>query len=114
MYLVTLTKACESCDAPSGISIERFKSRKAIEKAYALESVDLLPFEKWAESDGCVIITGHRKHEFVKSVKGNLIGIDSNLFGDDTSSALDENSAEIIAEEMYADSVVMPSVVKSS
>jgi hypothetical protein len=98
LYLLTLSKGCESCDAGPGITIERFQ-RKA--STFDLEFIDgTLPFEEWPDSEGVAIICGFRKHEFVKAMRQHLT--------DTPVDELDESGAEVVLEEMYSDSVFRP------
>jgi hypothetical protein len=114
VYLLTLSRACESCDAPSGITIERFKSRKQLKDNRGFDELpNNLPFEKWRDCDGAAIITSHRKHEFVKAVKNSLIGLKSDDFADKPGQGFDDIAAETILEEMYSDSIVTPTLVEA-
>jgi hypothetical protein len=110
VYLVTFQRACTNCDGPSGITIEKFDSAEKL-KEYrgGYDIPPAIEFAQWPESLGVAIITGHRKHEFVKALKNQLMGIDSKDFG---KGPLDEIAAETILEEMYEDSVVTPELVK--
>lgn len=107
VYLITFQRACTNCDASSGIQIERFESAAKL-KEHAFDLPPKLPLEKWPESMGCGIITGPRKHEFVKSLKNGLLGLKTDDFADKKGDGLDDTAVEIILEEMYEDSVVMP------
>jgi hypothetical protein len=107
VYLITFQRACTNCDASSGLTIEKFESEAALEE-YAFELPPELPLEKWPESMGCAVITGHRKHEFVKALKSGLIGLKSDDFADNKGDGLDETAAETILEDLYDESVVTP------
>ena len=109
VYLITFQGACTYCDGPSGIQIERFASPAAL-KEYAFDLPPELPLEKWPESMGCCIVTGHRKHEFVEALKNSLIGLKSDDFADKKGDGLDDIAVETILEDMYDESVVTPRV----
>lgn len=107
VYLITFQRACTNCDGSSSVIIERFASIASL-KEYAFDLPPELPLEKWPESMGCAIITGHRKHQFVKALKDSLIGLKSDDFADKKGDGLDGIAAETILEDMYDESVVTP------
>lgn len=111
VYLITFSRPCVDCDAPAGISIERFKSKSIIEH-YMGELPPELPMEKWPESFGVCIATGYLRHEFVKAMKGNLIGLKSDDYADKPGDGLDKIAAETILEDMYDDSTFTPTLVQ--
>lgn len=112
-YIVTLSGACEGCDAPSGITIELIEPSNTLFANYKRgEFIDgPLTLEQWPDSKGVAIVAGLRKHEFVKAVSENLVGIDSKEMGED--GTIDKDGADVIAEEMYEDSQVKPFVAKA-
>lgn len=113
IYLLTLAGACENCDAPSGVSIERLK-RGAWLRKYVEENPDHidgpLKFESWPNqgSEGVGIVTGFRKHEFIKALLPHLVGLS------DEDGKIDECGADVILEEMYSDAVVKPHLDRKS
>ena len=111
MYVIRLSGECENCDAPPGVTIEQYKPGDYFHEYYSDpdNSALPLPLENWSDGLGAAIVTGMRKHEFVKVTQSYLVGIDSREFGDD--GKIDDIGAETILEEMYEDSQVMPRVV---
>lgn len=107
VYLVTFQPECTNCDGPPAVIIERFESRKAL-KEYAFELPPTLPLEKWPESHGVAIVTGYTKDEFVKALRGNLVGLKPNDFVDKPGEGFGKEAADVILEEMYDDSQVTP------
>jgi hypothetical protein len=113
VYLLTLSPKCEGCDAPPGITIERFKGQKHLMKHMGFDELPpQLPFSKWMEWEGVAIITGYRKHEFVKAAQNHLIGVSSKEMG--KAGRIDSNGAEVILEEMYIDAAPPPTIVEPS
>lgn len=114
-YILTLSGACLSCDAPSGFTIERVDSTNVLWQEFNRGEflTGNLKFEKWPDSVGVAFITGMLKHEFVKVASPHLIGIDSRDFDDDDKSngKIDEFGAEAILEEMYEDATMKPRLV---
>jgi hypothetical protein len=111
-YLVSLSVACENCDAPPGITIERLDPACRMFEEYAtsgMYGVKPLTLNDWTDGKGVAIVTGMRKDEFVKAMLPHLIGVDSRKLGEN--GVLDECGAEVIAEEMYANSWNQPAVV---
>lgn len=109
-YLLTLSGGCISCDAPSGVSIERVKPGDFLHK-YVKENRDTytcgeLSFEKWSDSEGVGIVTGFRQHEFIAALLSHLVGVSSDEMGED--GKIDEDGADVILEEMFSDAVVKP------
>jgi hypothetical protein len=99
VYVLTITKGCVECDGAAGVQIERIEKKRM--KDWYQDFIDgELLFEKWSDSEGVAIITGHRKHEFVNALKPHLIDTDMD--------EMDEIGAEVTLEEMYNDSVVRP------
>lgn len=107
-YLLTLSKACCECDAPSGVTIERIDPSNVLYKDYKRGDFTSGPlsFEKWTDSVGVAIITGMRTHEFIKATQSHLIGVSSHEMGE--GGRIDECGAEVILEEMYQDAQVRP------
>lgn len=112
-YVVTLSAGCVDCDAPSGITIELIKRGDFMfTDDHRVEFTDgMLRLEKWSDSEGVAIVTGFRRHEFVAKLKSYLIGVSAKDMGEN--GKIDEVGAEVILEEMYDDSVVMPHFPKS-
>ena len=112
IYLITLSAGCVDCDGPAGVSIERISPDSILYREYKRgEFTDgELKLEKWPDSEGVAIATGMRKHEFVKAVGKHLVGVSANDIGEN--GVIDEIGAEVIAEEMFDDSQVKPSIVK--
>lgn len=110
-YLLTLSGACENCDAPPGITIEVITPEHTLYREYKRGEFNdgQLKFEKWRDSRGVAIVCGMRKHEFVKAILPHLIGLDSKELGDE--GKLDEAGAEVVIEEMYDDSQTRPAIV---
>jgi hypothetical protein len=111
-YILTLSGACQYCDSPPGICIEKIEPNNILYKEYCKGEFldgDLI-FEKWSDSQGVAIITGMLKHEFIKSTLSHLIGVDSKEMGEN--GIIDEFGADVICEEMYADTLVKPRIVK--
>ena len=110
-YILSLCGWCVSCDAPSGVTIERIDPTHTLYKDYKrgdfLEGD--LKFDAWADSVGAAIITGMTSAEFVAAAKSNLVGINSKDFGDD--GKIDKIGAETILEEMYEDLQKRPTLV---
>ena len=105
-YLLTLSGGCVECDAPSGVSIERISMSDMIWKQREEFTDGALKFEKWSDSEGVAIITGLRKHEFVKALLPQLVGVSAEDMGE--GGVIDESGAEVILEEMYEDAQVRP------
>lgn len=104
VYLLTITRGCVDCDAAAGVSIELIT--KSDFRKYHREFVDgELKFEDWSDSRGVAIVTGFRKHEFVKAMLPNFVGTELTMF---EGGVIDEVSAEVLLEEAYEDSVVRP------
>lgn len=108
LYLLTLSAGCIDCDAPSGVTIELLKPGDFMAERKHLDEFTEgpLPFEKWSDSMGVAVVAGLRRHEFVAKLRSHLVGVDSNELG--TDGVLDEDGADVILEEAYEDSVVMP------
>jgi hypothetical protein len=112
-YLFSLSAACRNCDGPDGITIEWFDNMRALREWLAgAELPPQLCFADWPDTKGLCIVTGRTKDEFVKALKGNLVGADANSFVDESSGICDEIAAETILEEMYEDTTFQPQVVK--
>jgi hypothetical protein len=106
LYMLTLSKGCVECDGPAGISIERI-DRKNIYYTQREDFTDgELKFEKWSDSEGVAIITGMLRHEFIKALSPQLVG--TNIEDMANEKVIDEIDAEVILEEMFEASVVMP------
>lgn len=115
IYLISLSVACENCDAPSGVSIELLQPSSATFKEYTADEmygVEPLELNDWPDSKGVGIVTGMLKDEFIKAMVPHLVGVDSRKLGEN--GVLDEVGAEVIVEEMYADSWLQPAIVKQS
>lgn len=103
VYMLTLSKGCIECDAPSGITIERI-SKSDIHYQNREDYTDgELTFAKWPYGEGVAIITGMLRHEFVNALKVHIVGTD---VGED--GTIDEIGAEILLEEVFEDSQVRP------
>lgn len=113
LYIITLSGHCASCDAPAGMSIEEIDEKHSLYWEYQNGdfNCESLRFEKWADSKGVAIITGMRKHEFVKAMMPHLVGVSSDEMGDN--GTIDEDGAEVIAEEMYDESQTRPVLLKT-
>ena len=111
IYMLTLSGGCVDCDAPSGISIERLKPGDFMHaNGHRDEFVDgELQFETWAESEGVGIVTGMRRHEFVKALSAHLIGASAEEMGEN--GVIDEAGAEVMLEEMFEDAQMRPAIV---
>lgn len=109
-YLLTLSAGCDECDAPSGVIIERIKPGDFLySKENREDFIDgELTFEKWNDSEAAPIVTGFRKHEFVKALTSHLVGTTVFDLCDEESGVFDEIAAETLLEEMYDDSMVKP------
>jgi len=107
--MLTLSAGCTECDAPPGVTIELIDSSNVLYKDYKRgEFINgKLQFEKWSDSNGVAIITGFRKHEFVKALTSHIAGTNWDDMKDDDG-VVDEISAEVVLEEMYLDSLVKP------
>lgn len=114
-YMLTIAAACPDCDAPPGISIELIDKTNVLWKDYKRgEFIDgKLKFEKWPDSKGVAIVTGMRRHEFVKAVAKHLIGTKANDLADENG-LFDDVAAETIAEELYEDSLTRPHFPKTA
>ena len=105
-YVLTLSRGCVECDAPSGVTIEHIKPGKFLydDKVYREELIEgELEFQDWRDSEGVAIVTGMLRHEFIKALQPHLVGTD---VGED--GTIDEIGAEVLLEEAYEDSVVKP------
>lgn len=111
-YLLSLSPACVNCDAPPGVSIERFKPGDFGYGYYRDDDhVDGdLNFEKWSDSEGVAVVCGKRQHEFVAALLSHIVGIGGEGFGDGDGT-VDECDAEVILEEAYEDSLTAPALV---
>lgn len=106
IYVVSLHGGCIDCDSPPGVSIER------IDK-------DNIIFNEWKRGEfsngplvlekGAAIATGFRRHEFIAAVMKHLVGVSSEVMGEN--GLIDEAGADVIAEEMYDDAKFRPSLV---
>lgn len=112
IYLITLSAGCVDCDGPSGVSIELIEPDTILFKEYKRGefSEGPLKLQQWPDSKGAAIVTGMRRHEFVKAASKHLIGVSSDEIGDD--GVIDEAGAEVILEEMFEDVQVRPEIVK--
>ncbi len=110
-YLVSLSGGCVDCDAPPGVTIELIKPGDPLYAEYKSgEYVDgPMTLSNWGDSKGVAIITGHRRHEFVKETLSHLNGLEVKHFVDH--GRIGKTGAETILEEMYEDSRVKPSIV---
>ena len=106
VYLLTLSKGCIDCDAPSGVSIELIDKSSYMFQNREDYLDGELKFEDWCDSKGVAIVTGLRRHEFVKALQEHLIGVSSDEMGEN--GVIDESGAEVILEEMFKDSQVKP------
>lgn len=111
IYVLRLAGECVNCDAPPGIFVEQlspgdFEFEHVTDEMYGYTPLAL---NDWPDGKGVAIVTGMRKQEFIKAMLPHLIGVDSRTLGEN--GVLDEAGADVIAEEMYADSQVQPSVV---
>ena len=108
IYVVTLSKACVYCDAPSGVTIERIDPGTTLYDEYkAGEFMNgPLVLEDWPDSKGAAIVCGLLKHEFVKAMTPHLVGVSSEEMGEN--GVIDEDGADAIAEEMYRDAQIRP------
>jgi len=108
-YLLTLSGGCVGCDASPGVTIELIDKSNVLWDEYKRgEFIDgKLKFEKWPDSKGVAIITGFRKHEFVKALTSHLTGTSWDGLTD-RDGKVDEIGAEVVLEEMYLDSLVKP------
>lgn len=111
-YILTLAGHCEDCDAAPGVTIEHIKPDHPLWRDYKRGEFISGPlnFNQWPDGPGVAIVTGMRKHEFVAAMTKHLEGLDSRMLGD--GGKMDEDGAEVVAEEMYADSQVQPHVVR--
>ena len=110
-YILTLSGGCVDCDAPSGVSIELIEPENVMFIDYRRGEFlnGKLKFEKWPDSKGAAIVTGLRKHEFVKALMSHLVGVSSDEMGEN--GKIDEPGADVILDEMYEDSQVRPKLV---
>lgn len=109
LYLLTLSAGCVDCDAPSGVSIERLNPGNFMYSKQDREdfSDGELEFENWGDNvEGVGIVTGMLRHEFIKALAKHLIGVSAEEMGEN--GKIDEAGAEVILEEAFDDSVVMP------
>lgn len=108
-YMLTLSAACPSCDSPPGIMIELIDRSNVLYDEYMQgEFIDgPLKFEKLVDTMGVAIVTGMRKHEFVKALSDQLVGTPSRDLGD-SDGIIDKIAAETLLEEMYEDSLTKP------
>lgn len=102
VYVLTLSRGCVECDAPSGVTIERIDRGTLLPDFIDGE----LKFEDWRDSEGVAIVTGLLKHEFVEALLPQLVGTSASEMGDN--GVIDEAGAEVMLEEMYADAQVKP------
>lgn len=112
-YVLTLSVACVDCDSPPGVTIELIEPGTPMFDIYKQEEYldGALAFQLWGgQTKGVAVITGMRKHEFVSVMKSHLTGINSKEYSD--SGVIDEDGAEVIAEEAYGDSWVQPHIVQ--
>jgi hypothetical protein len=113
-YILTLSASCTNCDAPAGICIRHVKPGEHLHE-YAEEEHYLdgrLRFEMWGDGSGGVAVkTGMIRSEFIKATLKHLVGIDSKKFADDGKREIDEDGADVILEEMYADADFAPELV---
>ena len=111
-YVLTLHGGCVDCDSPSGFTIERIDSTNTLWKEFNRGEflTGNLKFEKWPDSVGMAVVTGMLRHEFIKSTRDHLIGIDANDFGDNDG-LIDGDGADVILEEMYDDATFRPRIV---
>jgi hypothetical protein len=110
-YLISLSAECLNCDAPPGVTIELIEPSNTLYRDYKEGEFNTEPLklEKWPDSKGVAIVAGMRQHEFVKSVKSHLEGMEVEHFTE--KGRIDRIGAETILEEMYEDSQVKPFVV---
>lgn len=100
LYMLTLSNACVDCDAPSGVTIELIGPNDIHYKNREDYTDGELKFADWSDTKGVAIVTGFRRHEFIKAITPHLIDTDLD--------ELDEIGAEVLLEEAYEDSVVKP------
>ena len=115
IYVLRLAGECVDCDAPPGIVIELLYPGDAEFEEAAVNGMygyRPLTLNDWPDSKGASIVTGMRKHEFIKAMLPHLVGVDSRKLGEN--GVLDEVGADVIAEEMYEDSQTRPFVVKEN
>jgi hypothetical protein len=110
IYLLTIAGHCENCDGGSFMRIELIDKSNTLFSHYKSgEFINgSLKFCNWPDSKGVEVGFGHTKSEFAKAMIPHLAGIDVNELGDH--GILDEAGAEVIAEEMYAEMQVVPSL----
>lgn len=109
MYVLTLSNGCVSCDAGSYITIEKISMvqfRRERREGFFDGGLELRPWRGAAQ--GVAIITGHRKHEFVKALLPQLVGF--SIGGMCDNDALDEVGAEVLLEDLYDDARFKPYV----
>lgn len=111
LYILTLSGGCVDCDAPSGVSIELIETTNILYKEYRRGDFlnGKLKFEKWPDSKGAAIVTGMRRHEFIKALMSHLVGVSSDEMGEN--GKIDESGADVILEEMYEDAQVRPQLL---
>ena len=106
VYMLTLSKGCVECDAPSGVIIERI-GKSDIHYRQRKDYTDGdLKFEKWHDTEGVAIITGLLRHEFVAALAPQLIGQSIAELCED--GEMDEVGAELLLEDLYKYAVVKP------
>ena len=113
LYIVTLSGHCRNCDAPPGVLIERIDETHVLYRKSRRRDFNCLEMKlaEWPESEGVAIVTGMRQNEFVKAVSRHLVGIQPNGGLFDDKGYIDDDGAEVIAEEMYEDSQRRPKLV---
>lgn len=110
-YIVTLHGGCTECPSPPGISIERIDPGNVLWSEYKQGKFTdgTLPLEQWRDSVGVAITVGMGRSEFVKAMIPHLVGVDSREMGE--GGKIDECGADVIADEMYEDSVFRPKLM---
>lgn len=111
LYIVTLHGGCTECASPPGVSIERIDPGNVLwnECKQGVFINGPLPLEQWPNSVGVAIKVGMEQSEFVKAMMPHLVGLDSRDMGED--GTIDECGADVIADEMYGDSVFRPKLM---
>ena len=113
-YVLTFSGACEDCDAPSGVAVELIELTHPLFDEYRRGEFLLgpLPWEKWPDGKGAAVITGLTKQQFIEAMSKHLVGVCSDEMGDD--GTIDQDGADVIAEEMYADAQKQPQLLAST
>jgi hypothetical protein len=115
IYILTLSKGCIGCDAPSGVTIQNTRPGDSLYEWYRDPETHEgeLHFENWGDQGmGAAIITGMLRSEFIKSTRDHLIGINPKDFAYNDG-LIDGDGADVILEEMYSDAQTKPRIVTS-